>query len=137
MSHHDPYKNFRFRVKVDGRIVAGFSDAEVHASLAKVQGLHKTPDVTFKRGVIHTQTALDWLSSVSRKDPTSRKNITLVLVDEAGARLAGWKLSSAWITKIEGPAFNASANEIAVESLELANEGLALVDDDDTGKRQS
>ena len=105
--------------------------------IRKRPGQTKYPDVTFKRGVIHTQTALDWLSSVSRKDPTSRKNITLVLVDEAGARLAGWKLSSAWITKIEGPAFNASANEIAVESLELANEGLALVDDDDTGKRQS
>src|SRR5678815_2448969 len=78
MAHHDPYKNFRFRVKLDGRTVAGFSDAEVHASLAKVHGLGKSADITLKRGVMAAQSVWKWLGGVSCNDPASRKNIELV-----------------------------------------------------------
>ena len=134
MAHHDPYKNFRFRVKLDGRTVAGFGDAEVHASLTKVTGLGKSADITLKRGVMAAQSVWKWLGGVSCNDPASRKNIELVLVDEAGARLASWNVTAARPIKFHAPDLDASANEIAIESLEIANEGLALVDDDDPPK---
>jgi phage tail-like protein len=53
-----------------------------------------------------------------------RKNGSIVLLDDAGAEKVRWNFHDAWPTKWTGPSFNATGNEVAIEALEIAHEGL-------------
>jgi phage tail-like protein len=54
----------------------------------------------------------------------TRKTVTIIAIDEAGGDVATWQVIEAWPTKYTAPNFNATANEVAVDSLELAHEGM-------------
>ena len=55
-----------------------------------------------------------------RKGQSDRRNVTIEVMNKALKRLQRWHLENAWVNKIEGP----SANEVPVETLEIAHEGL-------------
>ncbi|HXI36191.1 MAG TPA: phage tail protein, partial [Burkholderiales bacterium] len=55
-----------------------------------------------------------------------RRNVTIVLMNEARQPVLRWHAENAWINKIEGPAFKAASNDVAMESVELVHEGLTL-----------
>jgi hypothetical protein len=56
-----------------------------------------------------------------------RRKMTIVLMNEARQPVMRWHAENAWTNKIEGPSFNAAGNEVAMESVELNNEGVRLL----------
>jgi phage tail-like protein len=93
----------------------------------KMPGLHKVGDVTLKRGVIASDGDLwDWLNA-TKLNTVKRRTVVIKLLDATGTAKMVWTLNNAWPTKISGTDLKADGNEIAIESLELAHEGIALV----------
>jgi phage tail-like protein len=92
----------------------------------KIPGLHKTGDVTLKRGIVaNDQKIWDWLSGANTKT-IKRRTVVVNLLDETGAPKLAWTLHNAWPTKIVAPDLNAGSNEIAIEELVLAHDGLEV-----------
>jgi phage tail-like protein len=139
---YDPYRNFHFRVEIDGHSHAGFSDVEIGAStvdvieyregneqarVRKLSGLRKYANVTLKRGFTASMDLFNWFQSVAPGDPSSRKDVTIVLLGEDGSDQARFVVRSAWPTKFAVGALHAKGNEVVIETLELVNEGIERV----------
>jgi phage tail-like protein len=143
---NDPYSVLHFQVVIvgildDGQSVRGsFSEVsglEVEivpidyrtgsedSTVRKVPGLKKFTNITLKRGVIGDLTLWNWIKSVM-DGQAQRANGTITLLDESGQAVMTWKFRRAWPCKWSGPALNATANEIAIETLELCHEGLEV-----------
>lgn len=106
----------------------------------KIPGLVKHGNVTLKFGYTSDNKFKDWIQkcvSDTRKDPMPRSNVTIEMIDinsgapsslqdttESGNKV--WTLTNAWVTKYSAPDLNASASEIAIESVELAYEELII-----------
>ena len=144
----DPYKNFKFRVKWDGRYVAGVSKVsglrrttEVirhreggdPSTTRKSPGLTEFASITLERGVTHDPEFENWANKVlslgaglgaevSLKD--FRKDIVLELYNEAGQLVLAYKVYRCWVSEYEIlPDLDANANAIAIEHITLENEG--------------
>ncbi|TAG05191.1 MAG: phage tail protein [Cytophagia bacterium] len=92
----------------------------------RVPGLKKFENVTLKKAMFKNDTALyDWYADV-QKNPERRKDITIQLLDEQGAPLIVWTIVKAFPLSISGPDLNSTGNELAVETLELAHEGITM-----------
>lgn len=134
----DPYRNFNFRVEIDGTQVAGFSecsglDTEVavieyregddKAGIRKLPGLAKFGNVVLKRGITQSNELHTWLRNIINGVPDRRSGF-VILMDADRTEVARWKFSHAWIRKIEGPTLNAKGNDVAIEAIELVCEDL-------------
>jgi phage tail-like protein len=144
----DPYKNFKFRVKWDGRYVAGVSkvgglkrttevvkhrDGGDPSSSRKSPGRTEYEAVTIERGVTHDQEFEKWANKVwnfgsglgaevSLKD--FRKNITIELMNEAGQVVIAYNLFRCWVSEFQSQAdLDANANAVLIQHLKLENEG--------------
>lgn len=144
----DPYKNFKFRVKWDGRYVAGVSKisplkrtTEVveyreggdPSSPRKSPGLTKYEPITLERGVTHDVEFERWANKVwnfgsglgaevSLKD--FRKDIIIELYNEAGQLALAYRIFRCWVSEFTAmPELDANANAVAIQSLILQNEG--------------
>ena len=137
----NPYLNFNFLVDIGLGDELGFSEVEVPSgeievieyreggdrvnSARKLPGLTKYPNVTLKRGITGRTDLFEWWKSV-RDGQVQRRNVTITLLDEQRQAVLRWHLRDAFPVKIEGPSLNASGNEVAIETLELAHEGLEI-----------
>ncbi len=94
----------------------------------KIPGTHKTPDVTLKRGVIGDTDALrDWLEHARLGVERSRRTVTLQMLNESHSAIARqWALSSARPIKYAGPPLSGQGNDVEIEELVLASEGLEV-----------
>ncbi|WP_206046750.1 phage tail protein [Mangrovimicrobium sediminis] len=137
----DPYRAFNFVVDIDNIAVASFSevagltaegdpveyregaDAENH--VRKLPGLRKYTNLTFKRGYTRDDTLWRWYTNIANGQ-NDRRSITITLLDEAHAPVMRWYAFGAFINKIEGPSFNATGNEVAIENMEVVHEKLTL-----------
>ncbi|MDF2959248.1 MAG: hypothetical protein K0S39_983 [Paenibacillus sp.] len=134
----DPYRNFRFRVEVEGIQQAGFSEVSgFDASTAiieyregnetitprKLPGLAKYGNITLKWGVTDSMDMYNWMQE-SLQGKTARKTVTIIAIDEEGADVATWQVIEAWPSKYTAPNFNGTGSEVAIEFLELAHEGM-------------
>lgn len=144
----DPYKNFKFRVKWDGRYVAGISKVGAlkrstelvehreggdPSTSRKSPGRTKFEAVTLERGVTHDPEFENWAnkvwslgtglgSEVSLKD--FRKDIIIEVYNEAGQLAIAYKLYRCWVSEFQAlPDLDANANAIAIQTLKLENEG--------------
>lgn len=144
----DPYKNFKFRVKWDGRYVAGISkvgslkrstelvehrEGGDPSSSRKSPGRTKYEAISLERGVTHDPEFERWAnkvwnfgsglgSEVSLKD--FRKDIIIELYNEAGQLAISYKVYRCWVSEFQAlPDLDANANAVAIESLKLENEG--------------
>lgn len=144
----DPYKNFKFRVKWDGRYVAGVSrvgalkrTTEVverreggdPSSPRKSPGQTKYEAITMERGVTHDTEFEKWAnktwnygsglgSEASLKD--YRKDIVIEVYNEAGQLALAYKVYRCWVSEYQAlPDLDASANTVAIERIKLENEG--------------
>lgn len=137
-SRLDPYRNFNFRVEIDGVQIAGFSecsglDTEIavieyregddKAGIRKLPGLAKFGDIVLKRGIGKSNELHTWLRNIINGVP-DRRNGFVVLMDADRTEVARWKFSNAWIRKLEGPRLNARGNDVAIETIELCCEDL-------------
>jgi phage tail-like protein len=81
-----------------------------------------------KRGITEDQDLWKWRSMVmDGKIKDARKNGQIILLDDEGKEAAEWTFTDGWPTKWTGPGFNATANEVAIDTLEITHEGLKRV----------
>ena len=96
-----------------------------HSSI-KQPGLRKFSNITLKRGVVaRDNDFFAWLSTV-RLNAVERRDLVISRLNEKHAPVMTWKLQRAFPVKVEGPQLKASGNEVAIESIELAHEGLEV-----------
>jgi phage tail-like protein len=146
MARNDPLRNFRYRLEIDSITQAGFSEVAIAETtieaieyregtdpphVRKLSGLTKYGNVTLKSGVTVGANALDlfkWYSDVSSGQvKEKRKRVVIVVQDEAGEDRARFVVSEAWPAKYDPSDLNAKGNEVMIELLELANEGVERV----------
>lgn len=144
----DPYKNFKFRVKWDGRYVAGISkvsplirrtEVVKHreggdpSSSRKFPGRTEYDAITLERGVTHDIEFEQWANKVwnygaglgvevSLKD--FRKDIIIEILNEAGQLTIAYKVYRCWVSEFEAIAdLDANANAVLIQHIKLENEG--------------
>ena len=144
----DPYKNFKFRVKWDGRYVAGVSKVSAlrrttevveHREGGDPSSSRKTPGrttyeaITLERGVTHDTEFEKWANKVwnfgsglgaeaSLKD--FRKEIQIEFYNEAGQLAITYNVHRCWVSEYQSlPELDANANAVAIQTLKLENEG--------------
>jgi phage tail-like protein len=143
MARHDPLRNFRFRLEIDGIQQAGFSEVAIGetttdavdyregnepAHVRKLSGLTKYGNITLKWGVTDSLELFNWHKAiVAGQIQKQRKQVAIVVVDEAGTDKARFVVSEAWPIKYDPSDLNAKGNEVHIEVLELANEGIERV----------
>ena len=92
----------------------------------KMPGLRKVTNITMKRGVSKGDNDFfKWLNTVNL-NTIERRDLTISLLNENHEPVIVWSILQAWPVKVEGPSLKASGNEVAIESIELAHEGLTL-----------
>jgi phage tail-like protein len=146
MDRNDPLRQFRFIVEIDQLKVGGFAEAMLgdHVvavspyregsdppHMRKLSGLTEYGNVTLKTGLTVGSGALvlfQWHQEVSAGNvKTQRKKVTITVQDEAGAQGARFVVDNAWPTKYHCSDLIAKGNEVLIEMLELANEGVERV----------
>ncbi|RPI37758.1 MAG: phage tail protein [Nitrospiraceae bacterium] len=143
MPRKDPYRQFRFRVEIDGITQAGFSECSFAdtttdpveyregdelPTVRKLSGLTKFGNITLKWGITDTMEIYNWRQQIIDTGAEgARKNMSIILVDEAGSDKARWNITRAWPTKYDPPDFSAKGNEVAIETLEIVHEGFKRV----------
>ena len=139
----DPYKNFRFLLEIEDIAQAGFREVTVPDStqdpieyreghepitVRKLPGLIKYGNVSLKWGITDSFDLYDWRKMVEDGNiKKARKNVAIVVLDDEGNQAARWEFSQAWPTKYDAPDLNATANEIAIETLEIAHEKMERI----------
>ncbi|PMB53409.1 phage tail protein [Fischerella thermalis CCMEE 5201] len=95
-------------------------------SMTKMPGIQKFGNITLKRGIFKKDNDYyKWLNT-TKMNTVERRDITISLLDENHAPVMVWKAKNAFPVKLEGPSLKASGNEVAIESMELAHEGLTV-----------
>jgi phage tail-like protein len=139
----DPYRNFRFRVEIDGIQTAAFSEATIPDSTTdsvdyregtdapvqrKLSGLTKYGNITLKKGLTDSMELYEWRKQVEQSGAAkARKNMSLILIDEEGNDKARWDIVEAWPTKYDPSDFSAKGNEVVIETFEVVHEGITRV----------
>jgi len=135
----DPYMNFQFLVEIDGITRAAFQqcsgfDSSIdvvehreggeNTTVRKLPGMTKYSNIVLKWGMSDDKNLYQWHKAVI-DGKIERKNGSIVLLDRAGQEVARWNFVRAWPSKWDGPDFNAEGNDVAIETLELAHEGVS------------
>lgn len=95
-------------------------------SSIKMPGLRKFNNITLKRGIVKSDNEFFlWLSTV-KLNTVQRRDLVISLLNEQHQPVMVWKVQNAFPVKVEGPALKATGNEVAIESIEIAHEGLEL-----------
>ena len=95
-------------------------------STVKMPGIKKFTNVTMKKGIFKADKKFwDWFSEI-KMNTIKRVPITISLLDEDGAPTMVWTLANAWPSKITGTDLKAAGNEVAVEAIEIAHDGLTV-----------
>ncbi|MEE8455116.1 MAG: phage tail protein [Limibaculum sp.] len=139
---NDPYAQFNFLLEIEGTTAAGFTEVSginaesdiieyregsEPARVRKLPALYKFGNITLKRGYTQSRELWNWRKT-TLEGVTERKQGAIILLDEAREPQLRWEFSEAWISKYEGPALNATANEAAIESIEITVEDITLVE---------
>lgn len=96
------------------------------SSTIKMPGIKKYGNVTLKKGIFKGDNKFwDWFNKI-KMNTIERQPVTIKLLDEAGAPTMVWTLKNAWPTKVTGTDMKSDGNEVAVETLEMAHEGLTI-----------
>jgi phage tail-like protein len=92
----------------------------------KMPGLHKFGNITLKRGIFASDNEyFAWLNTV-KLNTIERRDVTIKLLNEEHEPVVVYKVKAAWPVKIQAPDLKSDANEVAIESIELAHEGLVI-----------
>jgi phage tail-like protein len=134
----DQASNFNFRVEIQGLTVGAFRECSGLGSsievienpaggmghVAKQPGRIRYPNLVLKAGITSDSTLYTWHRQALEGN-VRRLNGSVVQLDAGGRNeVARWNFTDGWPSKWDGPTYNAGANEIAVESMEIAHEGL-------------
>lgn len=141
MAVNYPVSTFHFQVEWGGTRI-GFTEvsgltvelqsidyregSSLEYQVSKMPGIPQYSNITLKRGVYRSDNEFfQWLNTVKMNN-IERRDITISLLNEEHEPVMVWKIKDAWPCKVEGPSLNSTGNEVAVESIELCHEGLAI-----------
>lgn len=140
-----PLPVYNFRVEIDG-VAVGFSEVSglniayetitysesstrgPGPRILYMPGRPKVTTLTLKKGVVvgvSVAVLYQWISSIAL-NRVDKKDILIRLCDETGAAVISWKVINAFPTQLDAPAFNASSNEVAVESMQLTADDIQV-----------
>lgn len=141
MPRRDPLLNFNFVLEIDDIRQAGFTDCSgfgattepvevneggLNTASRKFAGRTKQNNITLKWGLTTSRELYDWFrDAVNGK--IQRKNGSICVLDLEGNEKVRWNFYRGWPTKWDGPALTAKGNDVAIETLEIAHEGLERV----------
>lgn len=95
-------------------------------SVQKMPGIPKFGNITCKRGIVAADNQyFEWLNT-TQLNTVERRDITISLLNEKHEPVMVWKARNAFPVKVEGPGLKSTGNEVAIESLEIAHEGLTV-----------
>lgn len=138
----NPYSAFNFIIEINSEAVAAFQEisgldsentpieyregADAMNTVRKLPGIEKYPNLTAKRGITGSMYLWEWRKEA--RDSSSEfppvRNVDIILQNEKHENVYKWTLTNAWCCKLTGPTLNASGNEIAIETMELAYDRL-------------
>jgi phage tail-like protein len=136
-----PLPKFHFQVKWDSEVMSfqEVSGLDIEAqpieyrsgdspefSTIKMPGIKKSGNVTMKKGVFKSDNKFwDWFSQI-KMNTVKRIPVTISLLDEEGSATMVWSLANAWPTKLTGTDLKSDGNEVAIETIEIAHEGITI-----------
>lgn len=138
----DPLLGFNFLLELEGQIAGYFTecsgvgsenevvehkvvDNQGHEVVRKIPGRLKWQDVTLKRGMTSNLQIWDWREDVVLgKMDDARTNITITMLNREYNPVAIWHFTNAWPSKVSGPSFKSDDNNIGVEEVTIAHEGM-------------
>ena len=146
----DPYNNYSFRLKWDGRYVAGVTrvtalrrttevvkhnEGSNHGHSSKSPGRTEYEAITLGRGITQDKEFEKWANCVARRSPGPnnaidfRKDITIELYDDTGRLAVAFKIFRCWVSEYQAlPDLDASGSAVAIEQIKLENEGWERVE---------
>lgn len=142
----DPYKNFKFRVVLDGRLVAGLSkmgalkksteviewrEAGDPSIVNKLPGRTKFEPITLEAGVTHDTTFEEWANLVNNLEGSAamslaryRKDLVIEVLNLQGSPVLRFRVRRAWVSEYQAtPEMDANANAVAITSIKIEHEG--------------
>ena len=134
----DPYLNFNYLVEIDGITRAAFHEVSGfdstidiiehreggdNTSPRKLPGMTKHSNIVLKWGLTDDTQLYQWHRDAVNGN-LQRRNGSIVLLDRRGQEVARWNFVRAWPCKWDGPDLTAEGNDVAIETLELAHEGV-------------
>jgi phage tail-like protein len=137
----DPFLSYNFLVELDGIARAAFSEASglsattdpveyreggENTTVRKLPGMTKYNNIVLKWGMTADKELYEWHRQTVLGN-VQRKNGSVIVLDRQGVEVARWNFVNAWPTKYDVPHFNATGHEVAVETLEIAHEGVERV----------
>jgi phage tail-like protein len=143
---YDPYRNFKFKIKIDNVYVAGLSKCGAlkkttemvewreggdPSTTHKLPGKTKYDAITLTAGVTHDLTFEDWANKVNNFQGDAamslknfRKDIIIDVFNEAGQKALSYKVFNCWVAEYQAlPELDASANAVMIQTIKLENEG--------------
>lgn len=145
MVRQDPLRKFRFRLEIDGLEQAAFSEVAIGdtasdpieyregdeaTTVRKLSGLTKFANVTLKWGITDSMELAEWHRLIvdgATLQEEIRKTVVIRMQNERGDDSAAFEITRAWPAKYDPSDLNATGNEVAIDSLELANEGIRRI----------
>ncbi len=134
-----PYRSYNFLLEIDGINRGGFRECSGLDSVQdpieyregndaltarKLPGLNTYSNIVLKWGVADDTELWDWRLKAAEGN-VERKNGSVIQLDEDGSEKVRWNFREGWACKWEGPSYDATGNEVSIETLEIAHEGLA------------
>ncbi|MGB3419943.1 phage tail protein [Dolichospermum sp. FACHB-1091] len=135
---HDPYMAYNFAVEVGGVVIGGFSEVSGLSSEINLESYQEGgvngfvhqfpknttyPNLVFTRGLVNVDLFFIWYKATS-EGIIEQKNGTIILLNSQRIPVLWWTFKKAYPVKWEGPTFNASGDEIAIERIELVHQGI-------------
>ena len=114
---------------IENQLIEYRDGASKEYSSVKMPGIPKYSNITLKRGVVAADNEFfDWLNKIklNKLADDDRRTITISLLNENHEPVMSWKATNAFPVKVEGPSLKSTGNEVAIESIELAHEGLTI-----------
>jgi len=114
---------------VENEVIEYREGSSPEYSKVKMPGMQKYGNITLKRGTFKSDNEFfHWLNTV-KLNTIERRDLTISLLNEEHEPVVVWKVKSAWPVKVEATDLKSDASEAAVETIELAHEGLVMQND--------
>jgi len=111
---------------IENEIIEYRQGASPDFSKIKMPGMMKYPNITMKRGMFKGDNEYyEWLQTI-QLNTVERRDVTISLLNEDHEPVVVWKVRQAWAAKISGTDLKADGNEVAIETLEIAHEGVSI-----------
>ena len=154
MAWQNTRRDFRYWLEIDGIEQASFREVTIpdteqdpieyllnadRYAVRKAQSSYKNPDIILRRGIIRSKALIDWLRRVtdgSTPLDDVRRTVVMRVQNEAGEDRAAFKFIRAWPCKFDPTDLNAEGNEVAVDSLQLCNEGSRVIEMNESDAHQ-